>query len=124
MGAQIDLAALGERLRKTRQSRHKTLRDVFQETGVSIPTLSRIERGDANEIESNTLFAITKWIDVSIDTFSPAPPTSKIKKGVSTPDVVELHLRADKNLNSKTAATLSKMFRALYEELSEEMSRK
>jgi len=33
----------------------------------------------------------------------------------TTPDVVELHLRADKNLDKRTALALAKMFRAAYD---------
>ena len=38
----------------------------------------------------------------------------------STPDAVELHLRADKNLDSKTAELLIKMFRAAYTQAASE----
>lgn len=115
MGSQLDISALAERLRKVRQERSKTLRDVFDETGISIPTLSRIERGDAREIESNTLFALTNWMKVSSEIFN--PDSKAVSKTKSTPDVVELHLRADKNLDPQTATLLSKMFRATYEQV-------
>src|SRR5579859_7980269 len=51
----FDLIAFGERLRQVRTERQKTLKQVFDETGISIATISRIERGDANEVESKTL---------------------------------------------------------------------
>jgi hypothetical protein len=34
---------------------------------------------------------------------------------VSTPDIVEAHLRADRNLDAETAAALGRMFRLAYE---------
>src|SRR5271170_3666426 len=101
MSGQLNLNLLGERLRETRQRRGKSLKDVFDKTGVSIPTLSRIERGEANDnIETKTLVALTKWMDVSPDAFYFSPAASITK---STPDIVELHLRADKNLDPQTA---------------------
>jgi len=44
-----------ERLREVRTRRNLTLKDVSQATKISIPTLSRVERGEAKEIESKTL---------------------------------------------------------------------
>jgi transcriptional regulator with XRE-family HTH domain len=122
MSGQLNLNLLGERLREARQRRGKSLRDVFDETGVSIPTLSRIERGEANDnIESKTLVSLTKWMELSLDAFYLAPTASIAK---STPDIVELHLRADKNLNPQTAKVLSKTFRMLYEQLANHMKEK
>ncbi len=114
MPDKLDLSSLGERLRKLRQQRSKTLKDLFEETGVSIATLSRIERGDANNIESNTLLTLARWMNVSVDVFASQTPKQESKK--STPDVVEIHLRADKNLDPQTATLLAKMFRATYEQ--------
>ena len=121
MGEVLDLAAFGERLRKTRIKRGLTLQQLSDEIHVSVPTLSRIERGDANEIESKTLLTLAKWMGVSLDLYSGGARALAGKQ--STPDVIELHLRADKNLNPQTAATLAKMFRAAYEQLAEKMSK-
>jgi transcriptional regulator with XRE-family HTH domain len=112
---QLDISGLGERLKKIRQEREMTLKDVYNKTGISIPTLSRIERGEANELESKTLLTLVRWMGVSLELFQKtvAHPARKQK---SIPDVVELHLRADKNLNPDTASLLAKMFRATYEQ--------
>jgi transcriptional regulator with XRE-family HTH domain len=117
----LDLVAFGERLRKTRVRRKLTLLEVSDQTKVSVPTLSRIERGDAMEIESKTLIVLARWMKVSLDLFIGG--TRSLSKGQSTPDAVELHLRADKNLNPQTAATLAKMFRAAYDELARKMTK-
>jgi transcriptional regulator with XRE-family HTH domain len=121
MADTLDLVAFGERLRKTRLKRQLTLQQVFDQTGVSVPTLSRIERGDATEIESNTLIVLARWMRVSLELFSGG--AKALSKKQSTPDAIELHLRADKNLNPQTASALAKMFRAAYEELAEKMSK-
>jgi len=114
----IDIVRLGERLRRTRVQRNKTLEEVKQETGVSVPTLSRIERGAAKDLESGTLLALTKWIGTSAEKFGdtaqpPAVRGGKVSEDV--PEILELHLRADRKLDKKTATLLAKMFRTAYE---------
>jgi transcriptional regulator with XRE-family HTH domain len=119
MADTLDLVAFGERLRKTRLKRGLTLQQVFEQIAVSVPTLSRIERGEAAEIESKTLIVLAKWMQVNLELFSGG--AKALSKKQNTPDAVELHLRADKNLNPQTATALAKMFRAAYEELAEKM---
>jgi transcriptional regulator with XRE-family HTH domain len=119
----FDLIAFGERLRQVRTERQKTLKQVSDETGISIATISRIERGEANEVESKTLATLANWMNVSLDLFSTSPKISDKKPRRSTPDVVEIHLRADKNLDSTTATILSKMFRAAYEQMVKEFGK-
>jgi hypothetical protein len=48
---------------------------------------------------------------------TPEYPTHKGKPVDATPDVVDIYLRADKNLDKKTAEALSTMFRTAYETL-------
>ena len=117
MQKDFDLARFGERLREVRSEREMTLREVMDETGISIQTLSRIERGEAIEIESKTLLKLATWAKQPLEIFQAqrtTEPPKAIPKGASTPDVVELYLRADKRLNPKTADLLAKMFRAAY----------
>lgn len=124
MAADFDLVRFGERLREVRAERDLTLKDVSQQTNVSIPTLSRVERGDAKEIESKTLFVLSDWAMLPLELFQeravPIKRVGSVRKDISTPDAVELHLRADKNLNPKTAELLVKMFRAAYKQAASE----
>jgi len=124
MAADFDLIRFGGRLREVRVERELTLKDVSQETGVSIPTLSRVERGDAKEIESKTLFVLSDWAKLPLELFQdqavPAKRIGSVRKDIATPDAVELHLRADKNLHPKTAELLVKMFRAAYKQAASE----
>ena len=119
----FDLIAFGERLRQVRTKREKTLKQVFEETGISIATVSRIERGEANEVESNTLGTLSNWMNVGLDLFCANPKIPDKRSKQSTPDIVEIRLRADKNLDSATAAILSKMFRAAYEQMIKEFGK-
>jgi len=123
MAKNFDLVKFGKRLREVRIQRKATLREVSLKTGVSIQTLSRIERGDANDIESKRLLALANWANLPLENFQDRETVSlpkAVPKGASTPDIVELHLRADRHLSSKTAELLAKMFRAAYLEAATE----
>lgn len=126
MAEAIDITELGELLRRVRKQRGLTLKDVFDETGIKIPTLSRIERGSCQEIKSTTLVTLTAWLGVPLERLVENPPkaTFSKKKREDTPEVVELHLRADPNLDKGTATILAKMFRAAYEQALNEQPKK
>lgn len=116
----IDVGQLGERLRRVRIQRQLTLREVAEETGISVPSLSRIERGSAKEFKSGTLLSLARWLGVDINDLSGSPPPVKRRGGKiieATPDVVELHLRADRKLDRKSATALANLFRLAYEKL-------
>jgi transcriptional regulator with XRE-family HTH domain len=120
MSRGIDVAQFGEQLRRVRLKRKKTLEEVSEQTGVPIPTLSRIERGAAKDVKSKTLLALSGWMGTSIEKLQekPVPVLHGGRPVAETPDIVELHLRADKRLDPRTAMVLAKMFRATYDEMS------
>jgi transcriptional regulator with XRE-family HTH domain len=129
MAENIDLAYLAERLRTSRKERGKTLQDVANDVDVSVATLSRIERGEARGVDGETLLALAKWLDLPADHLSGKPRMPSLPPGVqsssaSTPDVIELHLRADPKLNSKTAKALATMFRIAYEQMADQKKTK
>src|SRR5205809_1097619 len=101
----IDPEWLGERLRGRRLERELTLQQVSEQTGISVATLSRIERGAAKSLKSDTLLTLTEWMGTEVEMLrkEPHPVVEKGKTIDYTPDIVELHLRADKNLDRKTA---------------------
>lgn len=116
----VDVERLGQRLRRVREKREYTLERLFRETGVSVATLSRIERGGSKEIEAGTLVALCQWMGVQPTEFGPEAEPPKVpghRSPANTPEAIELYLRADKKLNPKTAALLAEMFKAAYEKL-------
>jgi transcriptional regulator with XRE-family HTH domain len=117
MAGGTNLEWISKRLSRVRNERDLTLREVFEETGIPIPTLSRIERGAAKSLDSMTLLALTEWLGVSMEELkgTPQPIKKQGKEIQEIPDIVELHLRADKNLNKDTASALSDLFRTAYE---------
>jgi len=124
MAENIDLAYLAERLRTARKQRGKTLQDVANDVAISIATLSRIERGEARGVEGETLLALAKWLDLPADHLSenprlPSRPAGIQSSSASTPDVIELHLRADPKLSPTTAKALATMFRIAYDQMAQ-----
>ena len=124
MAESIDLPYLAERLRSVRKKRGKRLEDVAQDIEVSIATLSRIERNETRGVGAETLLAIAKWLDLPADQLSERPKSPPLpgtqSKPASTPDVIELHLRADPKLSPKTARALAAMFRIAYEQMAQQ----
>jgi len=115
---------LVEELRKAILDRKKrdnlTWKEIAQETGVSAPTLSRITRGEEIQPDTKTVGKLVNWLETSVDRFYNTPskaPTKIIElpKDMSTPEIVEFHLRADKNISPDTAGALAEMFKLVYD---------
>ena len=122
MAESIDLPYLAERLRSVRKERGKRLEDVAKDIAISIATLSRIERNETRGVDAETLLAIAKWLNLPADQLSERPKMPSIAgaQPTSTPDVIELHLRADPKLSPKTARALAAMFRIAYEQMAQQ----
>jgi hypothetical protein len=129
---------LSDLIRQKRLRERLTLEEAARQSGISAATLSRWERQweprkpasgrprDQKvqpEPDTRTLAAITRWLGVPIDRVASVDPTSgegcvHHRHGASTPDVIEAHLRADRNLTPETAEALAGLFRATYEQFS------
>lgn len=105
-----------ERLRRGRRQRGLSLREVAEEIDVSPSTLSRLERGTGSP-DLPTVNKLIAWLDIDRDAVFGVRPKKEEK---STPASVEVLLRADKNIDPKTAKTLAKIFRTAYQELASE----
>ncbi len=102
------------------------VREAAKAASVSAATFSRLERGlSATLPDVATLEKLARWLGVTLDyllggrkkTDDSAAPQ------ISTPDLVEVHLRADKNLTPETAKALSEMFKVLYEQAAKKQTR-
>src|SRR5258708_718087 len=119
----VDVERLGQRLRRVRAERGYTLERLWNETGVSIATLSRVERAGSKEIDGGTLILLCRWMGVRPEEFRAGAEPPKVpgrKAPANTPEAVELYLRADKNLDQRAASLLAEMFKAAYEKLAKE----
>jgi transcriptional regulator with XRE-family HTH domain len=105
-----------QRLRRARRQRGLSLREVADEITVSPSTLSRLERGTGSP-DLPTVNKLISWLDVDRDAVFGVRAQREEK---STPASVEVLLRADKNLDPKTAQTLAKIFKTAYRELASE----
>lgn len=120
----VNTAELGDAVRRRREQKGLSLRDVAEVTGVSASTLSRIENG-AGKPDADNIARLAAWLDMPIErvmhhgTRSPSDPKPVVYfPHESTPEVVEAHLRADRQLTPETAKALSELFRVAYAQFS------
>jgi transcriptional regulator with XRE-family HTH domain len=106
-----DYELVRERLRRARKQRNLSLRQVADEIDVSPSTLSRVERGAQPDLE--TVNRLIDWLELDRSAvFHSAPKDPK-----DTTKQVEVLLRADKNLDPRTARALAGIYKAAYREM-------
>ena len=105
----VNTVELGRAIRRKREEAGLSLRDVADETGVSASTLSRIENGTGKP-DADNIARLTAWLNVPVERImSGRENTGDEAQAVvyfpheSTPEIVEAHLRADRNLSPETA---------------------
>lgn len=117
----INVEELGNYIKRKRQGERLSLRAVAQQTQVSASTLSRIEN-QTGIPDAPTLARLAKWLNVPLERI--VGGSSQVGEAVvyypqeSTPDIVEAHLRADRNLTPETALALAELFRVAYKQFS------
>src|SRR5260370_11415690 len=120
----VNTMELGRAIRRKREESELSFRDVADETGVSASTLSRIENGTGKP-DADNIARLTSWLDVPMERIlSGRHPEFEDTQAVvyypqePMPEIVEAHLRADRNLTPETAAALSELFRVAYTQFS------
>jgi transcriptional regulator with XRE-family HTH domain len=120
----VNTVELGRAIRRKREEMGLSLRDVADETGVSASTLSRIENGTGKP-DADNIARLTGWLNMPMErVMSGRQLDSDGTKAVvyfpqeAMPDIVEAHLRADRNLTPETAKALSELFRVAYTQFS------
>jgi transcriptional regulator with XRE-family HTH domain len=120
----INTEELGRAIRRRREELELSLRDVADQTNVSASTLSRIENGTGKP-DADNIARLTTWLGVPLERIlSNGRDDRDQGKAVvyypheSTPEIVEAHLRADRNLSPETADALSELFRVAYSQFS------
>jgi len=121
MSSRAVVAHIGALVQAKRREQKLGLRAASEQSGISASTLSRLERGVATSLpDVETLSKLSTWLQVPVGSLMAAElPTQEAAPDLSTPEVVEVHLRADKNLSRETAEALSKMFKLLYEQFAQ-----
>ena len=120
----VNTEELGRAIRRKREQLGLSLRDVANETDVSASTLSRIENGTGKP-DADNIARLTTWLDVPMERIlrgrhhqSESSSAVVYFPQEPTPEIVEAHLRADRNLTPETAAALSELFRVAYKQFS------
>lgn len=114
----INTMELGRALKRRREELGLSLRDVTNVTDVSASTLSRIENGTGKP-DADNIARLTNWLDMPVDRLMKKQDETQVEPVIyypheATPEIVEAHLRADKNLTPETAKALSELFRVAY----------
>ena len=115
----INTIELGRAIKRRREELGLSLRDVADVTQVSASTLSRIENGTGKP-DADNIARLTNWLDMPVDRVMKKSGNEAAIEPViyypheATPEIVEAHLRADKNLTPETAKALSELFRVAY----------
>ena len=119
----VNTMELGRAIKRRRDELGLSLRDVADVTNVSASTLSRIENGTGKP-DADNIARLTTWLDMPVDRVMKMTHSSDEVEAVvyypheATPEIVEAHLRADKNLTPDTAKALSELFRVAYQQFS------
>ena len=111
------LTKLPALIKARRREKGLGLRAAAQESGVSPSTLSRLERGISSTLpDTDTLTKLAVWLNISLDKIliENKPKSDVTTPQLTTPEAVEVQLRADKNLSPDTARALAEMFKLLY----------
>jgi len=118
----INTSELGRAIRRKRDEDRLGLRAVAKATGVSASTLSRIENGTCKP-DAENIARLAAWLNIPMErVMGKQPVRAKEAQPViyfpqeTTPDIVEVHLRADRNLSQESAAALSELFRVAYKQ--------
>jgi transcriptional regulator with XRE-family HTH domain len=119
---------LSRLIREKRREEGLTLEQAARASGLTLATLARWERpplarvsGTPRSPDTRTLALLARWLNVSITRVldvevPPEAHTIVHRESDTVPDIVEAHLRADRNLDEKTASSLGKLFRLAYEQ--------
>ena len=120
----VNTVELGRAIRRKREEQGLSLRDVADETNVSASTLSRIENGTGKP-DADNIARLTAWLNVPVERIMSGRSADGDEAAAvgyfpqeSTPEIVEAHLRADRNLTPETAKALSELFRVAYAQFS------
>jgi transcriptional regulator with XRE-family HTH domain len=122
--SRIDFDKLTEYLEWKIDQEGLSLREASVAAGISPATLHRVLRRKkgAAQLDMDILLRLAGWAGVPLENLlQPAEPKkSKATKHQSTPDVIEVHLRADKNLAPGAARAISMMVRTAYKQFASE----
>ena len=107
MSTEADVPRLSVELRTRRREQRLSLRDLAAEIGVSVNTLSRVERGHIPDLRN--FHRIVDWLGVPADSL-----LDMETRATSTPEVIARHLRSDRALTEEAAAKIAGIVEEMY----------
>jgi transcriptional regulator with XRE-family HTH domain len=119
LGPIVDPLELAKRVRAKREGEKLSLRAAGEALGMSAATLSRVESGK-HLPERDRLLRLADWAEMPLGTAARAARNRQVHgEDAGTVEAVELHLRADKNLNPDDAETLVQLVKTAYDRMSQ-----
>jgi transcriptional regulator with XRE-family HTH domain len=106
----VDIELLGDLIRSRRKAHGLSLREAADQIGVSAPTLQRVEAGQPPN--SSNLVRIATWLQISVDEL--LGKRKATSNNVATVAQIEVHLRADPNLEPEAAEAIADAVQKLY----------
>jgi transcriptional regulator with XRE-family HTH domain len=114
----VDAAQLAARVRAKRDAQKLSLRAAAKELGMSAATLSRVESGN-HLPDRDHLLSLADWAGLPLGAATRQLRNQAVHgDGASTMEAVELHLRADENLDPGDAEILVRLVRTAYDDMS------
>ena len=115
--AKVRIDELGAALKRCRQERGLSLRDLSELIGVSYNTLSRMERS-VHRPDAENITRVAEWLEVPVArivrTGQPGVEPVVYYPNESTPEIVQAHLNRDPTLTTDGKAALGELFRIAY----------
>jgi transcriptional regulator with XRE-family HTH domain len=116
----VNVKELGQMVKRRRKELGMSLRELAKVTGISPSTLSRIEN-NTGKPDADNIARLASWLGIPVDRILHSE--TEVKPVIyypdeSVPEIVEAHLRADKNLTPETAKALAELFRVAYYQFS------
>lgn len=102
-------SGLGAILKTRRREKRMSLRDLSDVIGVSLNTLSRVERGHLPDLKN--FRRIVDWLELPPDAFLEPSDDS------STPEIIARHLLSDRRLGPDAAARIASIVEDMYHKL-------
>ena len=107
MSSETTATELGALLKARRRVRRLTQRDLSDQIGVSLSTLSRLERGYLPDLKNFRLISAEHFLQPSAGE-------------ISTPEVVVRHLRSGQRPTWEAAAKIATLVEKMYHRLAED----
>ena len=118
LGPAVDAMQLATRVRAKRESEDLSLRAAAKVLGMSAATISRVESGE-HLPERDHLLRLADWSGLPLDAVNRTRRRHEVHaEDANTVEAIELHLRADKDLEPKDAEILVQLVRTAYGQMS------